>query len=63
MTTTMVKMEETISLVKKQGLTCRVMVGGAVVTPVFAEKIKADGFAKDAVSAVRMARKLSAKTD
>jgi len=63
MTTTMVKMEETISLVKKQGLTCRVMVGGAVVTPVFAEKIKADGFAKDAVSAVRMARKLSAMTD
>ncbi|MFP4108653.1 MAG: homocysteine S-methyltransferase family protein [Desulfonatronovibrio sp.] len=63
MTTTMVKMEETISLIRKNKLPCRVMVGGAVVTSMYAEKIKADGFAPDAVSAVKMARKLAATTD
>jgi 5-methyltetrahydrofolate--homocysteine methyltransferase len=63
MTTTMVKMEETINLVRDHKLPCRVMVGGAVVTTVYAEKIKADGYAEDAVSAVRIARELSAKTD
>ncbi len=63
MTTTMVKMEETINLIKKNNLPCRVMVGGAVVTPAYAEKIKADGFAEDAVSAVRIAGKLVAMDD
>jgi len=63
MTTTMVKMEETISLIREKRLSCRVMVGGAVVTPVYAEKIKADGYAGDAVSAVRIAQKLAAMTD
>lgn len=63
MTTTMVKMEETISLVRKHNLPCRVMVGGAVVTQVYADKIKADGYARDAVSAVRIAGKLAAETD
>ncbi len=63
MTTTMVKMEETINLVRKNQVPCRIMVGGAVVTSVYAEKIKADGFAPDAVSAVKMARKLAAIAD
>ncbi len=63
MTTTMVRMEETVRLVKQHGLPCRVLVGGAVVTAAFAEKISADGYAEDAVAAVRMARKLSAAND
>ncbi len=62
MTTTMVKMEEAVKLVKEHKLPCKVMVGGAVVTPEYAEKIKADGFAQDAVSAVRIAQKLVAMT-
>ena len=62
MTTTMVKMEETVKLVKQNHLQCRVMVGGAVVTPAYAERIKADGFAEDAVSAVRLAQKLTDMT-
>ncbi len=63
MTTTMVKMEETIKLIKKNNMPCRVMVGGAVLTQFYAEKIKADGYAEDAVSAVRIAQKLAAMTD
>lgn len=58
MTTTMVKMEETIKLIKEQKLKCSVMVGGAVVTQAYADKIQADGYAPDAVSAVKVARQL-----
>ncbi len=39
MTTTMVKMEETIKLVQKEKLKCKVMIGGAVVTQAFADRI------------------------
>ncbi|WP_028574231.1 homocysteine S-methyltransferase family protein [Desulfonatronovibrio hydrogenovorans] len=59
MTTTMVKMEETIALVRQKSLNCRVMVGGAVVTQAFADRIRADGYAEDAVAAVKLAQQLS----
>ncbi|MDQ7032268.1 MAG: homocysteine S-methyltransferase family protein [Desulfonauticus sp.] len=59
MTTTMIKMEETIKLVKKYKLKCRVMVGGAVVTETFARQIGADGYSEDAVAAVNLAKKLT----
>lgn len=58
MTTTMVRMEDVVSLARSQGLTAKVMVGGAVVSQAFAEAIGADGFAKDAVAAVRLAKRL-----
>ncbi len=60
MTTTMVRMEETVRLVRERGLNIRVMVGGAVVTRDFAERIGADGYAADAVEAVRVAESLLA---
>ena len=56
MTTTMVRMEDTVRLVRERNLDIRVMVGGAVVTAPFAEKIGADGFSEDAVEAVRLAK-------
>lgn len=59
MTTTMVRMEETVSLVREQGLDCKVMVGGAVVTEEYADRIGADGYSRDAVEAVKIAKKLS----
>ena len=59
MTTTMVRMEDTVRLVRERGLDCRVMLGGAVVTESFAEAIGADGFALDAVGAVRLAKRLT----
>lgn len=56
MTTTMVRMEDTIRLVRERGLPIRVMVGGAAVTRAFAESIGADAYCEDAVSGVRAAR-------
>lgn len=60
MTTTMVRMEDTVLLVRERGLPVKVMVGGAVVTPAFAEAIGADGYSADAVEAVRVAKELLA---
>jgi methionine synthase (B12-dependent) (EC 2.1.1.13) len=56
MTTTMVRMEETISLLKEKGLPIKVMIGGAVVTRDYAESIGAAGYAADAVGSVRIAK-------
>ena len=58
MTTTMVRMEDTVRLVREKGLPIRVMVGGAVVTEAFAQSIGADAHAADAVDAVRQAKSL-----
>lgn len=59
MTTTMVRMGDVVDMVKEQGLDVRVMIGGAVVTESFCESIGADGYSLDAVSAVRLAEKLT----
>ena len=58
MTTTMVRMEDTVHLVRERKLPIRVMVGGAVVTQAFADSIGADGYSADAVGAVRLAKTL-----
>ena len=58
MTTTMVRMEDTIKLIKEKGLNTKVMVGGAVVTQDFANSIGAAGYSEDAVSCVRLAKQL-----
>lgn len=59
MTTTMVRMRDVVDMVRSEGLDMKVMIGGAVVTESFSNSIGADGFALDAVSAVRLAEKLS----
>ncbi len=59
MTTTMVRMEDTVRLVRERKLPIRVMVGGAAVTPAFAESIGADAYSADAVEAVAVAKRLS----
>ncbi|MBQ3059404.1 MAG: homocysteine S-methyltransferase family protein [Desulfovibrio sp.] len=56
MTTTMVRMEDTIRLVRDQGLPMRVLVGGAAVTQAYADAIGADAYCADAVCAVRAAK-------
>ncbi len=58
MTTTMVRMEDTIQLVKERGMDAKVMIGGAVVTEKFCAAIGADGWSTDAVEAVKIARRL-----
>lgn len=57
MTTTMVRMQDTVELLRKNDIDAKVMVGGAVVTDEFARSIGAH-YAKDAVDAVRLAREL-----
>lgn len=52
MTTTMSRMKEVIDLVKVRGLKAKVVVGGAVLTRDYAEKIGADGYSPDARAAV-----------
>ena len=59
MTTTMVRMEDTIRMVREQNLPIRVMVGGAAVTKSFAEAIGADAYCLDAVEAVEAAKRLT----
>ena len=55
MTTTMVRMQDTVRLLRQENLEAGVLVGGAVVTEAFASSIDAR-YAKDAVDAVRMAK-------
>ncbi len=58
MTTTLKAMEETIALVKSKKPQCRIVVGGAVLTPEYAMKIGADYYAKDAKATVDAAREV-----
>ena len=48
---------QVIALLKENNLECKVMVGGAVVTEQYAEQIGA-AYAKDAMGAVHVARRL-----
>lgn len=63
LTTTMDQMRVVIEALKEQGLRdgVAVMVGGAPVNKKFADDIGADGWAKDAVEAVDVARSLLAQ--
>ena len=58
MTTTMVEMKNVISLAKQEGLSSKIMIGGAVITQEYADEILADGYAKDAAGAVKVADSL-----
>ena len=57
MTTTVPAMEETIRLLKEKAPWCQTVVGGAVLTKEYAEKMGADFYAKDAMETVRFAEK------
>ena len=57
MTTTLSSMEETIKRLRECHK-CKIVVGGAVLTPEYAEKIGADYYAKDAKSAVDVAKEV-----
>jgi corrinoid protein of di/trimethylamine methyltransferase len=60
LTTTMRNQKSVVEALEKEGLRSqvRVMVGGAPVTRRWAEEIGADGYAKDAMSAVALAQEL-----
>lgn len=58
MTTTVPAMEETIKLLNEKAPWCKVVVGGAVLTQEYADKIGADKYAKDAMETVRYAEEI-----
>ncbi|MBI4857424.1 MAG: corrinoid protein [Acetobacterium woodii] len=59
LTTTMPALKEAVETIKASGLSgCKVIVGGAPVTPEFAAEIGADGYAADAGSAAVKAKEL-----
>ncbi|MDE5781060.1 MAG: homocysteine S-methyltransferase family protein [Lachnospiraceae bacterium] len=58
MTTTLVSMEKTIELIHKNNLDCKIMVGGAVLTPEYAMQIGADYYSKDAKESVDIAKEI-----
>ncbi len=60
MTTTVPAMKETVRIVKEACPDCKIIVGGAVLTAEYAEKIGADAYAKDAMETVRLAKNLLA---
>ncbi len=58
MTTTLVSMEDTIKLLHEKKIDCKIVVGGAVLTPEYAKKINADFYAKDAKETVDVAKQI-----
>ena len=58
MTTTVPAMEETIRQLKISAPWCKTVVGGAVLTQEYADKIGADKYAKDAMETVRYAQEI-----
>ena len=58
MTTTMQEMRHVIQHAKENGVSAKIIIGGAVITEEYAEEIGADGYSKDAADAVKLVKKL-----
>ena len=63
LTTTLPNVIETIDFLRTSGIdeSCKILVGGAPVTPEFAKDAKADGYAPDAGSAIQVAKTMMGK--
>lgn len=58
MTTTMMRMKDVVELAKERDFTGKIIVGGAAITPSFAEEIGADGYSTDAADCVKLVGRL-----
>ena len=58
MTTTLKSMADTIALLHERNVPCKVLCGGAVLTPEYARQIGADFYAKDAKESVDIAKQV-----
>lgn len=58
MTTTLPSMVETIKLIHEQSPDCRIMTGGAVLTPEYSKEIGADYYVKDATASANAAKEV-----
>ncbi|WP_297964889.1 corrinoid protein [uncultured Anaerovibrio sp.] len=65
MTTTMPGMKEVVDILANKGIRdkFKVIVGGGPISPAFAKKIGADGYARNAADAVKVAEELLGNTD
>jgi 5-methyltetrahydrofolate--homocysteine methyltransferase len=61
MTTTVVSMEETIKQLRQKAPFCKVVVGGAVLTQEYADKIGADRYSPQAMDTVKYAKEIFGK--
>ena len=59
MTTTMTRMKEVVDLKNEAGLSTKIIIGGAVTTEEYSKEIGADGYAKDAQNAIKVATSLT----
>ncbi len=58
MTTTMTEMKTVVEMAREQGVTAKIIIGGAVVTESYAREIGADGYSGDAREAVKLVNQL-----
>ncbi len=58
MTTTVVSMKKTIQALRESGHPCKIFVGGAVLTPEYAEEIGADYYTRDAKASADVAKEV-----
>lgn len=61
MTTTVANMEKTIALIREAGISAKIMVGGAVLTPEYSARIGADYYGRDAMASVNIAKEVFRK--
>lgn len=61
MTTTVRSMEQTISLLHASAPDCKIMVGGAVLNPEYAQMVGADYYGKDAAEAAKITARFFAR--
>ncbi|MFQ5736070.1 MAG: homocysteine S-methyltransferase family protein [Thermodesulfobacteriota bacterium] len=61
MTTTVLEMDKVIKLLKERGIKAMTIVGGAVVTEDFSDRIGADAFGGDALAAIEKMKKMVAE--
>ena len=60
MTTTMMRMLDVVNLAKERCYMGKIIIGGAAITPSFADEIGADGYSKDAAECVKLVERLLA---
>lgn len=61
MTTTVSNMEKTIKRLREEHIPVKVMVGGAVLSPEYAQRIGADYYGKDAMASVSIVKEVCGK--
>ncbi len=58
MTTTMQQMRNVIEYARKNDVSAKIIIGGAVITQEYADEIGADGYSKDAADAVKLTKRI-----